>query len=129
MEYLFYFIVLVIVGLVGFFGVKFAKKYNVNKEELEFAALLIQLVNYITDKFEFKFKSGAVKIMGYVIEAIEFVIAVDDLNDGDFIRFKELVFEKAREICITEGLDIDDGLEDILSEAIVFVINNYIEVK
>ena len=67
--------------------------------------------------------------MGHVIEAIEFVIAVDDLNDGDFIRFKELVFEKAKEICIVEGLDIDDGLEDILSDAIDFVINNYIEVK
>lgn len=129
MEYLVYIFALIIVGFVGYFGVKFAKKYGVAKDDLNFAALIIELVDYISGKFEYKYKAGVAKVINLALQAIEFVILVDDIQDGDLIRFKELVFEKTKNLCLAEDIDIDDGLEDILDAIITYAIDKYVEVE
>lgn len=128
MDILIYLGVLIAVGLIGFLGVKFAKKYNITKDDLAFSALLIELIDYISSKFEYKYKAGVSKIISLVLQAINFVVLIDDIKDGDLQRFKELVFEKSRELCIAEGIDIDDGIEDILDSIITYIIDKYIVV-
>ena len=128
MDILIYLGVLIAVGLIGFLGVKFAKKYNITKDDLAFSALLIELIDYISSKFEYKYKVGVSKIISLVLQAINFVVLIDDIKDGDLQRFKELVFEKSRELCIAEGIDIDDGIEDILDSIITYIIDKYIVV-
>ena len=128
MDILIYLGVLIAVGLIGFLGVKFAKKYNITKDDLAFSALLIELIDYISSKFEYKYKVGVSKIISLVLQAINFVVLIDDIKDGDLQRFKELVFEKSRELCIAEGIDIDDGIEDILDSIVTYIIDKYIVV-
>jgi len=118
----------ILIGIVGIItlGIYLIKKFNVKTQELDFAILVIDLVNYITCKFEFKYKEGAGVIMRYTVEALKLVLKYDTLDNKDYETKIDLIFDKAKTVCEDNGISVDNELETILYNTVIYIVKNYI---
>jgi len=119
--------VLILAGIfaIGFAGVYFKKKYNVKDSDLEMFQLILKMSDHVVATFnQIKYKGEISKIMKYVIEAIDFVLEYEDIEEHELIMKKDLIMVKTREICAREGIELDDELFEIIDESIDFAINN-----
>ena len=125
-------LILLGVCLVAFGGV-YVKKYleekhkvEIKESDLEFASIIIQLMNLVASKFSFQGKDNVSKIMGYVVEALNFTIKFEKVDELDYEKQKELIFNKTKQICANEGIELDEEIVNAIELAVEFVIKNYL---
>jgi hypothetical protein len=119
--------VLILLGVfaVGFLGVYLKRKKGIEDSDLEMFRLIIRMSDHIVKTFDkIKYKGDISKIMQYVIEAIDFILEYEDIEETELIMKKDLIMVKTREICEREGISLDDELFEIIDESIDFAINN-----
>ena len=109
-------------GLVGIiFGATYLKKkFNIKDSEIELGEKVINLLVYITSKSNFKYSGDLKLIAKYVLDAIDFVNEIEDAVSIE--EKKALVENEALEICIYNGLKIDNELVQIVSEIVDFFV-------
>jgi len=109
-------IILIGLGIGGFYA---KRKLDIQKEEIELYELILDAIDYINSQFEYKYKDGISLIITYILEAIDFVEQFAD--DIDMEQRKILVFDKAKEICTRNGIDIENELETIIDKCIDYL--------
>lgn len=120
MEILIYVGVIVLVGLVVYAGIILKNKFKVQKDDLLIMNTILNIANHLTNKFEFKYKDGIVTIISYTLEAIGLIEQFEDVKD--VLHKKELIKEKAVQICEKNGFDLSDGTVEIVDEIVEYLI-------
>lgn len=108
------------VFLVAFGGVYLKKKFNINKEEIEFMKLILDTIDYITSKTEFKYKIAISVVVEYVMEAINFVDEYEVIENEE--DRKQKIKDKALEICAYYGIEVDEGFIQIVDDIIDYLL-------
>ena len=93
--------------LIGSGGVYLKRKFDIKDAELEFVGLLMEVVDFITQQFEYKYKDDVTKIVQYVIEALLYIEQFEATSDVQLKR--DLIREKALIIAENEGIDLESG--------------------
>lgn len=106
--------------VVTFLGVYLKKKYSITKEEIDFMKLILDTIDYITSKTEFKYKIAISTIVEYVIDAIDFVDEYETIKNEEDRRQK--IKDKALEICVDYGIEVDDEFIQILDDMIDYLL-------
>jgi hypothetical protein len=122
MEILIYIGILLVVAGIVIESIYLIHKYNITKNELNFVGLVLKLVDYIVGKFEFQYKNSVSQIVNYTLEAVSIVSELKDTNDNEQIQIS--IFEKAKEICMENGIDVDEGIETIIYEIVSYIIED-----
>lgn len=128
MEIMMYLLVILVTALVVWGGIYLFRKYNITDKEAQFGIMLLELINHITGKFEYKYKKGVTDVMSIVIMSLRLVVESNQVhrdNPDSYFILKDLVFEHSKELCLKYDMTFDDGLEDILDEAVTFAIELY----
>ena len=115
----------ILVGVIGiaFGGVYLKKKFDLKDSDVQFLQLILEICDYITSKIEFKYQEGVSIVVEYCLQAVSFVELFDDVES---IEEKILLCkEKAAEICIDNGLSVDDGLMEIIDQVIEHIFETY----
>lgn len=123
-----YLLVILVTALVVLGGIYLFRKYNITDKEAQFGIMLLELINHITGKFEYKYKKGVTDVMSIVIMSLRLVVESNQVhrdNPDSYFILKDLVFEHSKELCLKYDMTFDDGLEDILDEAVTFAIELY----
>jgi hypothetical protein len=116
-----YCIILLLAAIIGIGGGILVAKLNIKDSVLNFVQLLLDGVDYISSKIDYKYSGSVSEVIEYVIEAIELVqdtVSVTDINQK-----KQLIEDKASEICQENGIEVDEDLLKIIDEAIQFFID------
>lgn len=123
MDILIYLGILIGIIGIGFGGVYLKKKFDIKNSDIEFLQLILEVCDYITSKFEFKYKKGISLIIEKCLEAIMFVEKIESIED---IEQKIILCkEKAIELCMECGIDIEDGTPEIIDKIIKYIFDNY----
>lgn len=115
------------VFLVAFGGLYLKKKFNIHKEDMEFMALVLSTVDYITSKTTFTYKVAISNVVQYIIQAIEFIDMYEDIEDET--TKKQKVKETALQICADNGIEVDDKFVVIVDDIIDYILLYVKEVK
>lgn len=122
MDILFYAIAVALLFLLMAGSVYLRKKLNIKNEDYEAMMLVLEVADYITSKIEFKYEQGVTKIIQYCFMAVELVDSIEEYADIEYK--KNLVKDKALEICINEGLEIDTGSVEIVDKIVEYIFDN-----
>jgi hypothetical protein len=127
METYIYIGVLVIVAALVV-GLIFAKrKIGLSKDEVILAELAAELLEYLVKQFpEFRYSEQAVKVISYVADALDFVIKNYEIDGWTNEEIINIVFSKAKEICIENNVIYDQNLDRILLESVNFISKKYL---
>lgn len=106
-ELLIYAGVVVALFALGAIGIYVKRKFDLKNEEVYLIRLILDTVDYITKQFEVKYKDDISRIVEYCFIALDFV-EVYSLEDNIEIK-KDLVRDKAIDICEKEGINLEDG--------------------
>lgn len=125
MEFLIYIGILLIVALFAIGIICLTRKYDITRQELEFVTIVLQLVEHVSKQFKFEYQHHVSRVMGYVVQAAQLAERLINIDGEDCEQVKIIIFDKAKEICLNEGLEIDAELEAMLDSAVTFLIENY----
>lgn len=123
MDILYYGGIIGIIGFLMFCSVYLKRKFNITKSDYESMILVLEIADYITGEVEFKYQDGVSKIVNYCLQALEVVEGLEKYSDIELK--KEVIKEKALEICINEGIDIELGAVEIVDKIVEFIFDNY----
>ncbi len=116
MEFLFY--VLFAVAVVGL--IFLGKLLKVKDNETKFAKLILEIVDLVNAKVEWKYSGSLTTVIDYAIMALN---VVEETNDcTDYNKLKELVKNKATEICVLNGIEVDDDFVNLLGNIVDILI-------
>jgi hypothetical protein len=114
-------IILGVTSLVAF-SVYIRNKFNIKTQDIEFAMLVLGLVDYVTSKTEWKYKEGASTVMGVVAESLEITLETYSKENLNKEVLSELVFLKSKELCEHYGMEVDLEFEKMLRMVVAHLI-------
>ena len=100
--------------------VYFKKRLNISNSQLEDIYNTVELVNHLTSKFEFKYKDGVMNVLTHVATSIKYVEEFEVTIDIE--KKKELIKEKALQICKVNNIELDSGIVEIVDEIVEKII-------
>ena len=105
---------LIVIGLflICFSVIKIKRIFDIKEEEIDLMKFILLLGNEVSGKFEFKYKHGINTIIAHCIEALKFVDKFEKTVTRE--EYIELVKEKAIMICDTKGIELDDGIVEVI---------------
>lgn len=116
MEFLFYVLfAAAVVGLI-FLG----RLLKVKDSEAQFGKLVLEIVDIINSKVEWKYSGKLTVVIDYAIMALNIVEETNDCTD--YNKLKELVKNKATEICVLNGIEVDDDFVNLLGNIVDILI-------
>jgi hypothetical protein len=123
--------ILLMVGILGliFGGFFISKKFNLKEDDYSFVILVLNLVNYVSSKFEWKYKVGMVTVMEAVVDALEFVSSTYDLDQSEYDIIADLVFKETLTICQKYELETDPEFIKMLKFTVDFLLTDYKQEK
>lgn len=119
MEWLWYSLILVLVGAVVYGGTWVVNKYNLKKNDLVSMYMMMNTINFIISKFNLRFKNEIRTIVTYCFEVITLVENSFDIEDRD-VKLT-LIKEKTLEICRKNGIVVDEDLINLIDNVIEFI--------
>ena len=116
MEFLFYILfAAAVVGLI-FLG----RLLNVKDKEAQFGKLILEIVDLINAKVEWKYSGKLTVVIDYAIMALNIIEETNDCTD--YNKLKELVKNKAIEICVLNEIEVDDDFVNLLGNIVDILI-------
>lgn len=122
-----YAIVVVVLFVLGFGSVYLKRKFNIKQDEIDLLNLILDVVNYLSKTIEFKYKDDVSAIVTYCFRAIVFVDDFEKIEDLDMRKL--LVKEKAVSFCAEHGMDLDDGIVEIVDKIVEYIFKNYMKLQ
>jgi hypothetical protein len=119
MEWLWYSLILILVGAVVYGGTWVVNKYKLKKNDLASIYMMMNTINFIISKFNLRFKNEIGTIITYCFEVITLVENSFDIEDRD-VKLT-LIKEKTLEICGKNGIVVDEDLINLIDKAIEFI--------
>jgi hypothetical protein len=117
MEYIIIFI-LVTVVLIG--GIYLKNKLNITNDQLDFAQILLDAVDYISSKIDYTYSGSVSEIIEYVNYAIDTIQENEDVTDPAILKQK--IQDETAKICVDMGIVVDVDLLKIIDSAIDYFI-------
>jgi len=118
---LIYILICVNLFIIGFLGIWLKRKYNVSKKEMEMLKTIFNTIDYIVSKTNIRYKGQIATVIKYCLQAIDFVNQYSDEYTTPSER-KQLIIDKALEICEENGITIDKELIDLIDELVDYFI-------
>ena len=116
MEFLFYVLfAAAVVGLI-FLG----RLINVKDKETQFAKLLLEIVDLVNASVQWEYSGKLTVVIDYAIMALNIVEETNDCTD--YNKLKELVKNKAIEICVLNEIEVNDDFVNLLEKIVDILI-------
>lgn len=116
MEFLFYVLfAAAVVGLI-FLG----RLLKVKDSETQFAKLLLEIVDHVNSRVQWEYSGKLTVVINYSIMALNIVEETNDCTDYDTL--KEIVKNKAIEICALNEIEVDDDFVNLLGNIVDILI-------
>lgn len=122
MDFLIYAAVIACLFAVALGGIYVKRRLNVTQKEIETITIILNTIDYITERVHFKYKNKVSVIVKYCMEALDFIL-VAEFEDTQYI--KELVCEKALDICRENQIELDDNTVDAVNMIVDYIVENY----
>lgn len=116
MEYLTFAIIAILVGIIVFGGGYLLTKYPEIKKALANSKLILQIIDKINEMYDWKWSGALDDICDYTLMAIN--IVEETQTEKDLTKLREIIFRKALDICILNGVNVDEDLLDILGKIV-----------
>ena len=96
------------------------QKLGIKNEELELVKRILECADYLTSKVDFKYSNGISQVIEICIDAIDFVEENENITDVE--KKKELIIEKALQLCHFVKLPLDNGNVEIIHMIVDYLI-------
>ncbi len=123
MDFLIYASIIACLFAITLGGVYIKRRLNVTQKEIETITIILNTVEYITERVHFKYKNKVSVIVKYCMEAVDFILEAE-FKDTQYI--KELVCEKALDICRENQIELDDNTVDAVKMIVDYIVKNYV---
>lgn len=125
METLYY--ILAVAGLfaLGYGAIWLKRKYNIKETEVDTVKLMLEVVDFITQQFEFKYDDKVSAVVKYCFEAMLFVEEFEGL-EGNYAIKIEVIQEKALDLMEKNGITIDNGTDEIVERVVEYIYARYV---
>lgn len=117
-------LVLLGVALVIFGGIYISKKYKLKKADLKNSEIVLEILTYIIDKYDFANKEKVRLVVQYALEALR-IIEQEHVLLMDIKQKKNFVLEKTIQICKDNKIPVDSDLLKILNMVIDYILMNF----
>lgn len=119
---LIYIIGLICVAIIAISGVWLMRKYHVTDKEKESLALILKIIDYITNKTSLTYKGEISIVVKYCLEALYLIEKYQEAED--ILDKKKVVKEETLDILKANNIKVDKEVIALVDEVINFIVDN-----